>query len=165
MKVRWLEFPLAALLIFLLPPGPRAWQADDLYQSYDGDFKRLLFQAEQRLGKEVLKYESLAPGLLSKKVTITGTHYELGYLVGLIARGYGMQMVRRTAANTDINRTIIEMYQNIYPAYMEKVRGIARAYDLTADDVDLTYLENPFEAELWWRLFKYQQFTDSYSFT
>jgi predicted choloylglycine hydrolase len=168
MKAHWLGFPLAALLLSVpardrsaaAPAAPQVQNADDLYQNYDDDFKRLLSRAEQQLGKEILTYESMAPGLLPKKLTATGTHYEFGYVVGLIARSYGMQMLRRTLANAEMNRRIVELYQAIYPQYLEKARGIAQAYGMTPDDLDFTYLENPFEAELWWRLFKYQQFSD-----
>ena len=42
------------------------------------------------------------------------------------------------------------MYQEICPQVLEKARGIALAFGMTVDDVDLTYLEHAFEAELWW---------------
>ncbi len=173
MRARWLGFPLVALLLAMTSPGRSvgrlsadgAQSADELYQNYDEDFRQLLNQAEQLLGTEILKYESVAPGLLLKRVTATGTHYEFGCLVGLIARNYGVQMLRRTAANAEINRRIAAMYQEICPQYLEKARGIAGAYGMTLDDIDLTYLEHPFEAGLWWRLFKYQQFTDATRFS
>jgi predicted choloylglycine hydrolase len=168
MRARWLGFLFAAIILSVSAQGrPVATpqNAGDLYQTYDGDFLRLLSQSEQLLGREVLKYESIAPGLLAKKVAVTGTHYEFGYVVGLIARSYGMQMPRRTAANADMSRRIVEMYRAINPQYLEKTRGIAAAYGMTSDDLDFTYLEFSFEMELWWRLFKYQQFTDSASFS
>ncbi len=173
MRAHWLGFPLAALLVTLSLPGrpagalftPRTQNADDLYQNYDEDFRRLLAQANQLMGKKILEYESVAPGLLIRKVTARDTHYEFGGLVGLIARNYGIQMLRRTTLNADLNRRIVGMYQEVCPQYLEKARGIAGAYGMTLDEVDLTYLEHPFEAELWWRLFKYQQFTDSSRFS
>jgi hypothetical protein len=168
MKARWFGISLAAIILSLSAAGrsltfPQG--AGDLYQTYDGDFLRLLSSAGQQLNTGTLKYETIAPGLLAKKVTVTGTQYDFGCLVGLIARGYGMPMLRRTPANADMNRRIVEMYRTINPQYLEKARGIAFAYNMALDDLDFTNLENPFEAELWWRLFKYQQFTDSASFS
>ncbi len=173
MKVRWLGFPLAALMLTLSSPvspvtpvsNRHTKAVDDLNQNYDVDFLQLLNQAGQLLGKDMLKYEPLTPGLLLKKVTATGSHSDFGCLVGLIARNFGMQMRRRTAANADVNRRIVAMYQEIYPQYLVKARGIALAYGMTLDELDFTYLEFSFEAELWWRLFKYQQFTDSERFS
>ena len=145
-------------------PAPSA-QLDDLYQHYDDDFIRLLNLATRQIGKPILKYEKLAPGTLLRKATVTGTHYELGLLVGLIARNYGMQVLRRSASNADMNARITEMYRNIYPQFLEKARGIGQAFGLILDDLDLRYLEHDFEAELWWRIFKYQQFTDFTGFS
>jgi predicted choloylglycine hydrolase len=173
MNARWLGFPLAAILPFIFVAsrwGPSAsnpdlQQGNELYRSYDNEFKLLLPQANQLIGKELLKYESVTPDLLPKKVIVAGSHYEFGYLVGTMARNYGMQMHRRTAANAEMNLGIVEMYQSICPQYLEKVRGIARAYNMTLDDLDFIYLENSYEAEFWWRLFKYQQFSDSMGFS
>ncbi len=168
---RWLGFQVAVLLFSMSAsshPVPalsaaRTRQPDDLYENYDEDFKRLLSQAEQRLGRVTVKYENIAPGLFPKRLTAIGTHDEFGFLVGRIARDYGMQMPRR--ANAEMSRRIVEVYRSIYPQYLEKARGIARAYDMSPDDLDFTYLEYSFEAELWWRLFKYQQFGNSRHFS
>jgi predicted choloylglycine hydrolase len=167
----------ACLLVFLLisvprpgvPDGPGPAAGDDqkaqLYQHYDDVFKVLLSQATKQMSKEVLKYESLMPGLLPKKVTVRGSHYEFGYLVGLIAREAGQNLNRRTEADAEINRRIAAMYRDICPLYLEKTRGIAAAYGMSLDDVDLRSLEYDFEAKLWWDLFKYSQFNDLTKFS
>jgi predicted choloylglycine hydrolase len=167
----------ACLLVFLLfsaprpgvPGGPNQAAGDDpktqLYQHYDDVFKVLLSQATEQMGKEVLKYESLMPGLLPKKVTVRGSQYEFGYLVGLIAREAGQNLNRRTESDAEINRSIAAMYRDVYPQYLEKARGIAAAYGMSLDDVDLRSLEYDFEAKLWWDLFKYSQFNDLTKFS
>jgi predicted choloylglycine hydrolase len=173
LKGRWWGFLLFAVLLSISVPGHPAGfllpapsaQLDDLYQHYDDDFVRLLNLATRQMGKPILKYEAMAPGSFPKKATVTGTHYELGLLVGLIARNYGMQVLRRNGSNADMNARITEMYRNIYPQFLEKARGIGQAFGITLDDLDLRYLEHDFEAELWWRLFKYQEFTDFTGFS
>ena len=173
LKRHWLGFLLFAVLLSIsvpgrpagfLSPAPSA-KLDDLYQHYDDDFTRLLNLATRQIGKPILKYEEMAPGSFLRKATVTGTHYELGLLVGLIARNYGMQVLRRSALNADMNARITGMYRIIYPQFLEKARGIGQAFGIALEDLDLRYLEHDFEAELWWRLFKYQQFTDFTGFS
>ena len=114
LKVPRLGFLLSASLLSISVPGrpagslfpPQTQQLDDLYQHYDDDFKRLLNLATRQVGKPILKYEDMAPGSFLRKATVTGTHYELGLLVGLIARNYGMHVLRRSALNADMNARI-----------------------------------------------------------
>ncbi len=167
----------AYMLVFVIlsaarpgvPDEPWPAVADDqrtqLYQHYDDVFKLLLSQAAQQMGKEVLKYESLMAGLLPKKVTVTGTHFDFGYLVGLMAKGAGQVLNRRTEANAELNRSIAAMYQAVYPPHLERARGIAAAYGMDLDDVDLKSLEYEFESRFWWDLFKYTQFNDLTKFS
>ena len=168
-----LRFLFCAVLLSICMPGRPAGflrpvpaaQLDELYQHYDDDFVRLLNLATRNIGRPILKYERMTPGALLRKATVSGTHYELGLLVGLIAKNYGMQVLRRGASNAEMNSRITEMYRDIYPQFLEKARGIGQAFGIALDDLDLRYLEHDFEAELWWRLFRYQEFTDFTGFT
>ncbi len=143
---------------------------EDLYANYDAEFKRLLSSANRQMSRDVLQYESIAADLLPKRITLAGTHHELGYLMGLIAKDYfGDPMkveIKRKPESEEINRRIVAMYRSIYPQYLELVSGVAEAYELSLDGIDLRYMEHSFFTLLWWRLFRYQQFeeiTDYYS--
>ena len=144
-------------------------ERNELLGNYDNRFVDLLTEANGQVRKDILTYESIGPGLLPKKVTIKGNHYELGYLIGLIAKGYfGDAMKKeiiRKQQGYEINRQIIEMYHSVYPSYLELVKGVAAAYDLSIENVDLRYMEHWFFTLLWWRLFEYEKFekvTDYY---
>lgn len=63
-------------------------ERNELFENYDNRFVGLLAEANGQVRKDILTYESIGPGLLPKKVAIKGNHYELGYLIGLIAKGY-----------------------------------------------------------------------------
>lgn len=173
MKTRHSVFLLVFLLLSAPRPGAPYWpgsaavddQKTQLYQHYDDVFKLLLSQATQQMGKEVLKYESLMTGLLPKKVTVRGTHFDFGYLVGLMAKEAGQVLNRRTEADAELNRSIAAMYLDVYPPHLEKARGIAAAYGMSLADVDLRSLEYEFESKLWWDLFKYTQFNDLTKFS
>lgn len=141
----------------------------DLLRNYDNEFIKLLATANGQIGKGILTYESIAPNLLPKRIVVKGSHYELGYLTGLIAKGYfGDAMKKEMALKpeaAEINQQIIEMYRSVCPSYLEQVKGVAAAYDLSIKDVDLRYMEHWFFTLLWWRLFEYEQFeivTDYY---
>ena len=105
----------------------------------------VITEAQQEMGKQILKYEAIAPGLLPKRITITGTHHDFGYLTGLVARKYGAEMYKRTASNEEMNRRIVEMYREVYPPYVEKAQGIAEAFGMTVDEIDFIYLEGYFD--------------------
>ena len=134
----------------------------DLLAGYDNRFKELLALAGGQVGKDVLTYESIAPNLLPKRIDIKGSHYELGYLTGLIAKGYFGDAMRKEMTQkpdaAEINRQIVTMYRSVCPSYLERVKGVAAAYDLTLDQVDLRYMEHWFFTLLWWRLLEYEQF-------
>lgn len=142
----------------------------DLYTNYDEQFRNLLSSANQQMNSHILQCETIGPDLLPRKVTITGTHHELGHLIGLISKEYfGSAMkaeITRKPENDKINGQIITMYRSIYPQYIELVSGVAEAYDLSLESIDLQYMEHNFFTLLWWRLLQYEKFeelTDYYS--
>lgn len=148
------------------PTISRTTVTENLYAHFDDDFKTYLTQATQEMGKEILTYEDISPGLLPKKITITGNHYELGYLIGLIAKKkYGTVEKTRTPENEQINQEIINMYNIIDPEYLNLVRGCAEALGLSFTDVDLRFMEDAFFGDLWWKIFQYQNFVQLTDFS
>jgi predicted choloylglycine hydrolase len=130
----------------------------ELYDHYDDYFKELLNYIVSATGNEVIKYETINAGALTKKVTITGSYYDLGFHIGMMGREMGIFPRMRTSASQEINNAIIEMYEVIYPQFLEKVRGVADANGLSMDDIDLRNLECDYFVDIAWTLFKYNDF-------
>lgn len=140
--------------------------SQELLGSYDRRFKECLQLATAELGKEVMRYEAIRPGLLPKKISIEATHYELGYLLGRINQArFGFLQPGRTAENEAINQQIEQMYLELYPPYLELLRGVAEARGLTLDELDLRYMEHEYFMGSWWYLFNYQKFLDETDFS
>ena len=140
-----------------------------LVTHYDDAFKEHLAEANREIGKDIVRYEPLASDVIPRKVTIHGSHHEIGRWLGLVARGLygesGIDRLRRMPEAEEINRRIVSMYESIYPSYLDLVRGLAETFDLTLDEVDLQYVEHRFFHELWARLLQYNQFYGLTSFS
>ena len=136
----------------------------ELYERYDEEFQVLLAEAQREMGKEILTYAPIAPGVLAKRIRIAGTHRDLGRLTGLLARKHGAEMFRTAPGNQAMNRRIREMYREVYPPYLEKVAGVAEAFGMTLDEIDLIYLEGYFDHLFWKSLFRYYEFESRAAF-
>ena len=161
---------LALLALLVFPAGcrrdgdgdtgeSREQRLDQLLQTHDRQFQEYLAAAQREMGKEILKYSPVASGVsIPKRMDVSGSHYEYGNLVGRIARLYG-QGPRRAAANRrEFNDRIMEMYRRVYPQYLELARGLGEAFGMAAAELDFIYLEYDFFINLWYRLFKYDEF-------
>ena len=141
--------------------------AEELFKNYDANFVSCLNSANAKVGKNVLIYEKMGQDLLPRKIKISCSHFELGYLFGLITKYYynDTWQVTRNEQNKAINQGIINMYQTIYPEYLEFAKGYANAMDLTLDDIDLRVLEHMILSNLWWNIFHYQDFVNQTGFS
>lgn len=140
-------------------------EIQELYDTYDDLFKVFLVNTNEELGKQVAVYEEISPGLHPKKITFRGSYYEVGQWVGLMARKYGIYPRLRDDGNREINEKIEAMYRKIFPPFLERCRGIAWAYSLNPEDLDLRHQEYGFSGTLWWRLFQYDDFLRLTKFT
>jgi len=137
---------------------PAATPAPRLADTFDARFKALLEQVTATAGERIITYERISDRVLTRKVTIDSDYYMLGYQTGLMARAIGISPGRRTDASRSINERIVAMYREIDPPFLEKSRGVAAAFDLTLDDLDLRSLEREFYVNLYWVLFNYEEF-------
>jgi Linear amide C-N hydrolases, choloylglycine hydrolase family len=132
---------------------------DRLYADYDREFLGYLANAVQSVGRETIKVEPLVGRHATPKLmTVKGTPYDIGATIGHIARQFGRTPPLRTDANRDLNERVAAMYQRIYPQHLEFVRGLASAYPIPADQVDLTRLDFEFLVFLGYDLLKYDDF-------
>lgn len=133
---------------------------NNLFAGYDQQFRAYLAEAVKAVGKPTIVLEQLSEQYtVPKKTTITGTPYEIGYTIGHIANQYGRRPDLRTAANNTLNEQVVNMYENIYPKYLEIIRGVADACGVEFNQVDFTRMEYNFFVGLWWDLLQYSRFS------
>ncbi len=140
-----------------------------LYADFDKQFLELLASTQSEMGKEVLRYEQIGKDLLPRKITIGGTHRDLGRLIGLIAKNFFGDVMKREIfrkpESEEIHRRIIDMYRSVNPKYLDLVSGVAEAWDLSLNDINMQYMEHWFFTLLWWRLFRYDEFEELTAFS
>lgn len=143
-------------------PDNEANKLKELYSHYDDRFKEILNYILDETGKEVIKYETLSPNTLTKKITLNGSYYELGYHIGLIGRYCGKYPDQISEKDRELNNAVIRMYEELHPPCLEKVRGMAAAFDMDPEDIDLRDLEWPYTRNLFYNLFKYEELRTFY---
>jgi predicted choloylglycine hydrolase len=163
---------LSVIGIWTYSVGPRSVdpaEIKNLVTHYDEAFKGHLAESNWEIGKDIVRYEPIASDVIPRKVTIHGSHREIGNWLGLVAKDFygdaGLDRLRRKPEAEEINRRIGAMYESIYPPYLDLVRGLAETFDLTLDEVDLQYVEHRFFLELWWQLLQYKQFVGMTNFS
>jgi predicted choloylglycine hydrolase len=134
----------------------------DLVTHYDDVFKQHLAEVNQEIGKDIVRYEPIAKDVIPSKMTIQGSHREIGRWLGLVSKDYygetARDRLRRKPEDEEINLRIIAMYESIYPQYLDLVRGLAETFDLTLEEVDLQQVEHKFLIDMWWNVLQYKQF-------
>ena len=125
----------------------------NLYRTYDDDFKQLLTKVTTETGKEIMRYEAIDPLVLTKKITLSGSYYDLGYQLGLLGKELGITPGKRDSQSRVINDEIETLYRDIYPQFLEKARGAAAANGLALEDVDLRHLEGGYFTSIVIKLF------------
>ena len=71
-------------------PSTRQERMEALWASYDENFLSFLQQAHQAIGKTVLTYTPISDRFtIPKRMDITGTHHDLGLLIGHLAQHSG----------------------------------------------------------------------------
>jgi hypothetical protein len=132
---------------------------NNLLATYDQRFQWYLANAHQVMGKEILMYNALSDTTtIPKYMEINSSHYEYGFLVGLISQQYGRSPYRISTGQVEFNNQIINMYQRIYPQYLDIARGIGDAFDIPMNELDFAHLEYDFFINLWYSLFLYPEF-------
>ncbi len=132
---------------------------NNLLATYDQTFQKYLANAHQVMGKEILKYTALSDTTtIPKYMEINSTYYEYGFLVGHISKQYARRPRRISTGQVEFNNQIINMYQRIYPQYLDIARGIGDVFDIPMEELDFTHLEYDFFINLWYNLFKYPEF-------
>ena len=74
------------------------------------------------MGREVLRYSPISSGMaIPKRIDISGSHRDLGYLFGHVSQQCGRRPPQVAAGRRDVNARIVEMYRRVYPQYLDLV--------------------------------------------
>lgn len=134
-------------------------QADDVYRSYDAQFRAHLAAAVEQVGKPTILVERCSDRYtVPQKLTIQGSPRDIGLTIGHVARAAGARLPKLADAHRHMNQRLVELYQRIYPEYLELVAGIGQAYQRPLADIDLRLLESDFATRLWCDLLQYNRF-------
>jgi hypothetical protein len=137
----------------------RQAEYEGLLASYDRSFVQYLARAQAAMGREVLRYSPISSELaIPKRIDISGSHRDLGSLLGRISQQCGRQPPRVTAARRDFNGQIVEMYRRVYPQYLDLVAGVGDVFGVPPEELDFVGLEDDFFLGLWLGLFDYASF-------
>ena len=122
---------------------------DRIYAEFDLEFKTFLALANDRIGKEVIKVERLSDRFtVPQKLTIKGTPHEIGLALGHIGQQAKARLPMLTETNRALNRKVVELYQKIYPQFLEVVRGVAEVYKEPVEQIDVGVFEADFTTRL-----------------
>jgi len=106
------------------------------------DIEKAVARVARRTDKPLLTVGPLTGDLrMFRMVTARGKPRELGRALGMIGieRGYPFPAV--PGEQRERNASIIALYRDVYPAYLERVAGLAEAYGRKLEDLDLAYVE------------------------
>jgi len=99
-------------------------------------FKDELEQVNRDNGLDAIRFEDKKMGIdFIDHVTISGNHFDLGHQMGMLAKKTVIRPKKCEHNAQELNERIIEMYKNLYPAYLEKLKGIAKAFDMNTEDI------------------------------
>ena len=62
----------------------KAFAIKELVSGFSEEFEKYLKEAVETTRKQTLHFESIGPNTVHKKIVITGSNYDYGYLLGLI---------------------------------------------------------------------------------
>src|ERR1041385_4100728 len=107
-----------------LLPGARPEDAARLYCEYDQRFRAFLARATQVVGAETIQVERLSEQFtVPQKLSVKGSPYEVGLTIGHIGKQARFCPTTVRSTNRALNEKVVAVYQKIYPAYLELVRG------------------------------------------
>ena len=101
--------------------------------------------AASMTGLATLQVESLSNSVsMIRRVNVTGSHRDLGFIEGAVAREAGIPLPLVLEKDRQWNAMIIAFYRDVYPQHLEKIRGTAEAYGYALEDVSLEAMERGF---------------------
>jgi len=138
-----------------------AWDAERVYREYDRELRTYAAEANRCAAKEVLKIEPLSQQFrVPEKLTIRGTPYEIGRMIGHIGLRTNAPLPLVKAADRGMNEKVSSLYRRIYPEQLELLRGVAAVYSTLPENIDLRVFESNFTTPMWCKLLRLKNFED-----
>jgi len=143
---------------------PNSDDINTLISNFDDEFKIFLTEVKEVANKEIITFETISS--VHRKIDISGSHFDFGYLIGLIWNmKFGKLETTESQQTARLNDKMIELYEEIYPQHLELLEGVASASDLSLRDLDLGYMEYMYFTVIGWLSFKYPDFKEKLRFT
>lgn len=88
-----------------------------------------------------------------QKVVLRGSHYKIGFDLGTLAKNAGVKTKKMTDAERDRLLEYKEFYEQVYPPFVDELRGIWAAFGLNYDDMEFNVEEIPVNGQkVGWRI-------------
>ena len=114
------------------------------------NIESVVARVSERLGKQPLAIGPVSGELHKfRMVTAKGASRDLGRAMGMIGIEVGAPFPEVSAQHRENNAATIALYREIYPAYVERVAGIAEAYGRRVEDLDLAFIEGQYVWRMW----------------
>jgi hypothetical protein len=84
-----------------------------------------------------------------RMLTVKGASRDLGRAMGMMGLEVGVPFPEVAAQNRENNAGTIALYRDIYPAYVERLAGIAEAYGRKLEELDVVFIEGWFVWHIW----------------
>jgi hypothetical protein len=114
------------------------------------NIESVVASVSERLGKQPFAIGPVSDELKKfRMVTAKGASRDLGRAMGMVGIEVGAPFPEVLAQNRENNAATIAMYREIYPAYVERLAGIAEAYGRKLEDLDVVFVEGQYVWRMW----------------
>lgn len=112
--------------------------------SADYSFVGLLTLSPKDLENKIIFMEPMPDKLSGKIITIRSNYYAYGYYHGQLAKAMQVPMLKIKPEDKAFNQKMIKLYLEVYPEHLQVIKGIAQAYQIHEDEIDMKYIERDF---------------------
>ena len=114
------------------------------------DIETAVARVAARTGNKSLTVGPISNDLpMFRMVTAKGKPRELGRALGMIGIESGYPFPAVPEERRKQNEAIFALYREVYPAYIERVAGVAEAYGRKTEDLDLAFMEDQYHLRMW----------------
>lgn len=114
------------------------------------NIESVVASVSERLGKQPFVIGPVSGELQKfRMLTAKGASRDLGRAMGMMGIEVGAPFPEVLAQNRENNAATIALYREIYPAYIERLAGIAEAYGRKLEDLDVVFIEGKYVWRMW----------------
>jgi hypothetical protein len=114
------------------------------------NIESVMASVSARFGKQPFAIGPVSSELQKfKMLTVKGASRDIGRAMGMMGLEVGVSFPEVAAQNRENNAGTIALYRDIYPAYVERLAGIAEAYGRKLEDLDVVFIEGQYVWRMW----------------